>query len=360
MNVLKKIITIFIILSCFKLFFFVNKFNYNFIDNNKYKIINEPSLFPNKNIIKYTSFWFENLIANLYWLRSIQYVWSNVRWWYRKYLYHMFDLITDLNPYFVNPYITWILLIPEDNNFEENNENNLEAEKIWLKWIKNFCNSKLIEEIKKIGDFEKLWGNPKYKNPCLEPSIAFHLWYLYYYYLKDSKNSAMYYTISSLVDWSLLWAKTLAWVMTSKSWDREKSIKLFLQLAKNSDEQHCIDFGNIILANFEKNNITSDFLKQAQSIKEEIDNVKSYNISESLNCMNYINKGLREINIYYFDNANKKYFEKYNKYALKPEELKEKWYINYIPIDYQQEENYWMIYYYNPEINWFDNKWIAF
>lgn len=95
---------------------FINETNYKIIKEQKRNIVNHPGLLPKKEILKYTSFGFSNLRADLYWLEAIQYIWSNaVSSEYKKYLFSMIDIITELNPYFENPYLIGQLLLPNYN-----------------------------------------------------------------------------------------------------------------------------------------------------------------------------------------------------------------------------------------------------
>lgn len=71
-------------------------------------------------------------------------------------------------------------------------------------------------------------------------------------------------------------------------------------------------------------------------------------------CINYLNKAVREFNLAFLDEANTRYFEKYNTYALTPEELQKKGMIQYIPKDYQQYDWYGIVYKYNTKTWKFD------
>jgi len=56
------------------------------------------------------------LKADWYWLQAVQYIGGNaLESEYKKYLFEVLDLITDLNPYFEKPYIVGQLLIPSYN-----------------------------------------------------------------------------------------------------------------------------------------------------------------------------------------------------------------------------------------------------
>jgi hypothetical protein len=87
----------------------------------KDEIVEHPDLLPDSKTAKATSTGFKNLVADLYWLQAIQYIGGNaVSAEYKKYLFVILDLITDLNPYFESPYIIGQLLLPDHNDRYEN------------------------------------------------------------------------------------------------------------------------------------------------------------------------------------------------------------------------------------------------
>lgn len=60
-------------------------------------------------------------MADFYWLSAIQYIGSNaIGSEYKKYLFAMLELVTDLNPYFTFPYQIGELLLPSYNERYEN------------------------------------------------------------------------------------------------------------------------------------------------------------------------------------------------------------------------------------------------
>jgi hypothetical protein len=175
----------------------VNWQNYGKIKEAEEEIVKHPELLPKKDYAKYTSFWFSNLRADIYWLEAIQYIWSNALTSdYKKYLFQMIDLITELNPYFEKPYLIWQLLLPNYNErYEklskpEQDFYNLQWEKIWLKWISNFCDAKKIEKIKKQDDLEKIWKDPEYKDPCASFQIPFQQWFVEYFHLRNNQTQS--------------------------------------------------------------------------------------------------------------------------------------------------------------------------
>lgn len=370
---MKYIIIVFIFLS-FSSFFYINNLNYQKIKEIKSTIVKHPEMIPKKEIAKNTSLWFSNLRADIYWLETIQYIWWNaISWEFKKYLYQMLDLITHLNPYFEKPYIIWQLLLPDYNQRYENldeetiKKNQLNAEKLWLKWVSNFCNQSKIDLILKENNLQKIWSEEQFKNPCKSFEVPFNQRFLNYYYLKDSKEAANFYKISSANENALLWAKTMTAIMTWKSWNRETSIFMFLTLADyyTKDNKTCQDFSNI-LKNYTYsifkwwNNINSKDIKEINNLRNKFftfDEEKEKEILQTeLNCVNYINKSVRELNLAYIEKADSIYFEKNKKHSENAKQLFDEKYIDYLPKDFQQYDSYWIIYFYNEEINQYDYK----
>lgn len=371
-----NVIFLFLFFLIFWSFYYINSLNYKILEKIEYEIVKHPELIPNKNIAKNTSFWYSNLKADIYWLETIQYIGSNaISSEYKKYLYEMLDIITELNPYFEKPYIIWQLLLPNYNDRYENlsdekqNENILQWEKIWLKWIKNFCDTKKIELIKNEVDLKKIWSNKEFKNPCKSFDIPFWMGYIYYYYLKDPIKASLYYKIASANENALEWSKIMAAIMSWKWWDREKSIMMFLILSDNSTEKDkdwakCRDFSKelqkISYWTFRANiPLTWDIIKEVNTIREN--NFKFISEDENKiinwdNCYNYINKAVRELNLAYLDIANNNFYKDKKYFAWSPNELFENKYINYIPKDFQQYKTHWIIYYFNLEYKYFDYK----
>jgi tetratricopeptide (TPR) repeat protein len=76
------------------------------IDNirGKFKLI-EDSLYVSSSSLKKISFGYKELLADIYWIRALQYFGSTgLQEQNPAHLYHYFDIITDLDPGFVNAY----------------------------------------------------------------------------------------------------------------------------------------------------------------------------------------------------------------------------------------------------------------
>lgn len=349
-------------------FYKINEENYIKQKQIKENIVNHPEFLPKSDVAKITSFWFKNIRADYFRLQTIQYIWWNaINAEYKKYLYNITDLINDLNPYFEHPYVIAQLLLPDYNyryeNLDEKEQEDYinQAVLVWQKWINNFCDKEKLEKIKNEFDLKKLWTEETYANPCKSYKIPFYLAFIYYFYKDDPINSSYYYKVASANKDSLEWAKVLAAIMQWKWWNREKSIFMFLALAKsvvnqnNEEDKVCreiVDFMEQV--NQIDWNILSVLEKTSlQAFWEFVDD-QNESVLDKNTCKNYTYKAIREMNLFYLDNANKLYFEKFNKYAKNPKELKDAWFIDFVPRDFQQYKDYGIIYIFNEKTNYFD------
>ncbi len=374
MKIFKNIFIIIIFLLVLYWFYNINEKNYKihrFLLLNK---VNHPEYIPDSQVAKINSFWFKQLKADIYWLETIQYIGSNaVSADYKKYLYKMINLITDLSPNFEKPYFIWELLLPDYNpryekwteNEKNKDKNILEAEKIWLKWIKNFCDLKKVELIKKEYNIKKIQTEKKYKNPCKSYKIPFNLAYIYFFYKHDSKNASDFYKVTSAIDNSPQWASILAAIMQGRTWDRIKAISMFInminpkELKKDDLKIYNIFSKMINWVLYGKIPLNKNTLEILNNSLKKILAFSSDEKNSSLSWEDwkeYIRKSIRELNLYYIEQADKKYFKKYQKHSKDARELYDKWFLDYFPIDYQQYDDYWIAYIYDEDIKNYNAK----
>ena len=371
---MKKVLTTVILLFILFGFFQINKLNYHKHREIQDNLVDHPENLPTKEVAKNTAFWFKNLKADFYWLQTIQYIGGNaVSSDYKQYLYVILDIITELSPYFEHAYTTGQLLLPSYNHrYESLNEDEqmkyiVQWENIWLKWIQNFCDHEKIELIRWEFNLQKIWTEEKYKNPCKSYTIPYYLAYIYYYYKKEPLFAAQYYKIASANEDSLEWSRVMAAIMQWKWWEREKSYFMFLNIAKfiESEDKVCNDFASIleniwVKIFIQKNldlspKLVKDISDQRTHIFWGFDEKKEDEILSDTKCGNYVNKAVREINLAFIEQANEEYKKKNNwKSAVHAKKLLTEWYIDYLPVDFQQYEDYWIIYEYNEETKNYD------
>jgi hypothetical protein len=373
-NILILLFIVFNILS-FTWFYYVCGINYDVHRDKENEIVNHPEFVPSSNFVKASSSGYSNLVSDFYWLSSVQYIWSNAAASeYKKYLFVMLNLVTDLNPNFTYPYEIWQLLLPSYNEHYDANPKS-DTEKftnqsidLWLKWIKNNCNMEKVEAIKNEYDLKKLWTDDKYKDPCKDYMIPWYLAYTYYWNKFDWKQSADYYKVASANTNSLAWSRIMAAIMQWKSWDREKSIFMFLSLAEtlwDKNNQVCRDFSvdlrkYLIWALQDKKNLTPDLIRKIDNVRVQIIEQLKWAEKDKFwadsSCSNYLNKAMRELNLAYLEKYDQVFFEKNKRHANDAKELLDWKYIDYLPIDFQDAKDFKIIYFYNTDTWHWDNK----
>lgn len=373
-NIVWVLILIFLSIV-FWFFYDVNEKNLAVFKEIKQNVVKHPESLPTSTLANATSFGFKNAKADFYRLEAIQYIWGNVlSAEYKKYLYKMLNLITDLNPYFEWPYFIGELLLPSYNYRYENlgaqqqDSYTQQWKLIGEKWITNLCDKEKLQLIKQEFDLPKLWSETKYKDPCVGYKVPYFLAYLYYFSLHKPETSAFFYKVSSAVsDW-IQWAKVMAAIMQGKSGDREKSIYMFLNLARNLDnDEACITFSaeiekSLNMLNSTNTAINWQYITSLSTLSKEVfgefSEEREQEFFDDTKCVSFLYKAMREINLLYLEQANKNYFEKNEKNAENAKELYNNGFIDVLPIDFQQYTDrwYWVEYFYNKDTKKFDYK----
>lgn len=357
-------------------FYKINELNYKKLQEIESQFVEHPEMLPESTPAKISSFGFQNVMADMYWVQSIQYIGGNViSEVYKKYLYEMLDLITDLSPSFEAPYVIGQLLLPSESqdtegiSQEEIEKNILQAEALGLKGVSYFCDPLKLENIKNENNLQKISQDSAYKNPCKSHKIPYYLAFIYYFYKHDGEKAAYYYKVTSAGEDAPSGAKVLAAIMQGKGGNREKSIYMFLSLAQSlgSPDESCTLITQKIQETYDilsQNNIALSG-ELIQAIEQDRDilfpALTEKNEGELLSdtsCTNYLVKAIRELTLLYLDEADIRYKKDFplEISAKTPEKLFDAGYINFIPTDFQQyvDEDYGIIYRYNPEIGRFD------
>ncbi len=374
---MKSLFLIPLLILAFISFYRINELNHTKIQTIKFSLTQHPEMLPKKDVAKNSSFGFSHLKADLYWLEAIQYIWSNaVSSEFKKYLYTMIDVITELDPYYEHPYIIWELLLPwydaRNKNISHEQQKNYtnQAINIGLKGIKTYCDPHKLALIKKEFDLNKLWSDAKYNNACKSYKIPYNLAFIYYFYLKDANLASFYYKVSSTIDDSIEWAKVMSAIMQWKWWDREKSFFMFLGMASTNetqkDQEVCREFSKKFSAlafngKIKNNSAWVKWLEETRiklfpKKKKEENKKTDDTVFKKDNCLFFFNKAVREFNLSYIDQANNKYISD-NKHPAKDAlELQKKWYIDFLPTDpkYKEDDDFPITYKYNDEFKTFD------
>ncbi|MDD2916903.1 MAG: hypothetical protein PHH70_03625 [Candidatus Gracilibacteria bacterium] len=342
--------------------------------------VNHPEFIPTSEIANLSSGGFQNIIADSYWLSTIQYIGSNALGSeYKGYLYSMINLITDMNPHFVFPYEIGELLLPSYNeryeqlSKDEIQKNTDQAIKLGMKGIVKNCDPQKVEKAKNEFNLSKLWTDESYKNACKDPMIPYYLAYIYYWNLHDGAKSSEYYRLASTNTDAPTGARTMAAIMQGKSGDREKAIIMLLSLAESIEgnkntlcKQFSSELGTTLLNTFNaKATLTGKGLAEIDSIRQSIikkleeEGVNPTNGQNVDNfCSTYLNKAVREINLSYLEQADARYLHDKKEHAILPSILLKSGYIDYNPIDFQQDikNKQGIEYFYSTETNNWDYR----
>lgn len=342
--------------------------------------MNHPEFIPAPDAVRLSAGGFQDIVADSYWLSTVQYIGSNALGSeYKAYLYAMLDLITDLNPHFTFPYeIGELLLSSYNERYEklsasEIRKNTDQAIRIGLKGIENNCDKTKVEKARNEYDLKKLWSDDSYKNACRDPMIPYYLAYVYYWNLHDGMKSSEYYRIASTNTDAPTGARTMAAIMQGKSGDREKAIIMLLSLAESTGggkqalcQQLSKELGSSLLGAFSAQaTLTGNGLRMIESARQEImkklnePSVDKMNAQDVDNfCSTYLNKAVREMNLSYLEHADARYFQDKKEHAPAPSELLKQGYIDHDPIDFQQdaEHKQGIEYYYDTENKHWDYR----
>lgn len=374
---MRTVVAVILLILILVFFFEINTKNSTFIQEKQIYLVQHPEKLPKAEYAALLFPWFSNITANMYWLRTIQYIWSNaVSSEYRKYLGESLELITELNPYFESPYVIGQLLLPSNMNQwverfseEEMLLNTQKWEALWIKWIGKFCDSQKLESVFAEQNLWEIIENENYANPCKSHRIPFHLAYLYFYYLKDYQQAANYYKVVSAQVDAPMWARSLSAIMQWKTWQRDISLYMFLSLAQsstNEESEVCQliskeieDIYNYISIN--ELAIEGGLVANIELLRDELfaeEKNEEEKVLQGPDCQDYLNRAIRELSLLYLDEWLSKFKKDFpeNDIPRTPEELFELWYIDFIPTDHQQYEDSGIVYRYKKDIWGFDSE----
>ena len=322
-------------------------------------IVSHPEFIPTAGSVRLASAGFESVVADFYWLGSVQYIGSNaISAEYKKYLAGMLGLVTDLSPHFAYPYELGLLLLPDVNERyeslspEEAKKRVQEAVALGEKGIRNTCDLAKIEAIKKEFDLQKLFNDHTLADSCEDPMIPYYLAYVAYWNEHNPAKASEWYRVAGTNASAPKGAQIMSAIMQGKSGDREKAIIMFLSLAQNlsTKDDLChrltINLQNILIPAFAKNGkLTKDFLMQVESARKSAQETLGENQVEiektdiSAYCSSYLNKSVREMNLAYIQDADARYFTATGKHAENAKALTNAGYLDYLPRDYQKGTN---------------------
>jgi hypothetical protein len=103
--------------------------------------------------------------------------------------------------------------------------------------------------------------------------------------------------------------------------------------------------------------LNSTIIENTEKLRSEaFGNIEEDPLLRDTKCSNYINKAVRELNLEYIDQADAKYQQDNWTHSWTAKDLYDLWYIDYLPIDFQQYEYYGIIYIFNEDVWNYDYK----
>lgn len=324
------------------------------------RLIQHPEFIPKAEDVRLIASGFDNLIADFYWLSAIQYVGENaVSAQYKRFLYEMLALVTDLNPAFTTPYEVGLLLLPDMNpryetfTKEEQDRNILKA--VWLgeKGMDLTCDKAKIKKILAEPELSKVWTSPEYRDPCANSMIPYYLAYVEYYNRKNSDKASDYYRIAAANQDAPTGARVMSAIMKGKSGGRGKSVLMFLSIAeslgkdkKSTEACRAVStkMRDVLAPAFDSGNeglIPPSFIKSVEEHRRAAveglnEKVDAGNMDGM--CSTYLNKAVRELNLEYLTRADKAFMGATGKTVIDARDLYDQHGIDYLPEDPQKLE----------------------
>lgn len=364
-----------IILALFIIFSFFSFYRANtgilfleYLKIESYKQLH-PEFIPEASTIRIGGAWHDTVIADMYWLKTIQYIADNLftSWKdkeaYNRYFSVLLNTITDLHPRFTEPYVIWLLfapaIMPNDSDEIKNEKKELLKSSIQLgeKWVKETCNPLKIQSILSESELSNIWKNPKNQDPCMNGLIPYYLWYSYYWNNDyDAINAVKYYKIAA--------GHTREWIATEvpiatqyyiplilgKWGNYITSAILFLSMwldGVDDDKKLCSTESEKLLTFLQPYREKPIDLASMEMIKKSIENVlpsassmKAYKSANpfTMTCNEHYNRAIRQFNLALVTEADNLYLKKYGKHAQTAMELIDSQILPSLPTEYEQQE----------------------
>lgn len=345
-----------------------------FHDTVAQNLVTHPEFIPAANDVRLVSSGFDNMIADFYWLSAIQYVGENAFGAdYKKYLYELLTLVTDLHPHFTTPYEVGLLLLPEMNARYEtitDAQQKANIEKgimLGERGMSRTCDAAKISRILAEPELAKVWTDPSYANPCANPMLPYYLAYVEYYDKQNPEKSSDYYRIAAANSDAPTGARIMSAIMRGKSGNREKSILMFLSIAESLAGEKAAACGEaarllrsrllVPFAEGDKGEIPGEFIKKVDELRVEAVGKLQEKIdsgTSDMACSTHLGKAVRELNLEYLVRKDREFVARTGKTIADAYELKKAGGIDYLPKDFQKldEDDLEIIYVKNEDGSW--------
>lgn len=203
----KRVFTIVFILLVLTSVFWFQKQNFTYQKEVFEEIENEVLFVPDGEKIKNFTFGYENLVTDLIWLKTVQYIGGNARHQRFHLLGDYLESVTDLDSKFYAPYFLGLLLLPDI-------EQGKQAVQLAEKGIQALPNR---------------W------------EIPYYLGYVYYFYLEDYEKGAEMYEKASKMPGVLVSAKRMATNLQSKAGKHKIALDMWIDIYENTENEGMLE-----------------------------------------------------------------------------------------------------------------------
>jgi hypothetical protein len=236
----------------------------------------------------------QQLYADMQWLGSIQFVWSqpvpNMSWE----LSTLLDNLSTLAPYRDYPYIFGQLLIPLNKNLSDElgkdilQKSRNDAKALAERGEMYTCDSKKVAKIVALDEnvfidvFYSTWSKEDYQDPCITYERAHYAGFNAFYYRKQATEAANNYKISSFTRWSPGLAPIMAALVYGRGGEHIKSasIRYDRHIALSSQDQ-----SDEIIAKETKSNLQKAVFELQLQLITDADDASSKSCKKSFSCL---------------------------------------------------------------------------
>ncbi len=241
-------------------------------DREEFQRVQHPEFIPSETFIRLSSAGHEQTVADMYWLQTIQYIGTHVIGGeYKRHLFAMADLVTDLSPRLVIAYTLPQTLLPNVNvgreAIDEGRQERHIDQSIALgeKGTANTCDPEKLENIRISDSIAGAVDDPDRRNPCDSYRIPALLGYTYYFYREDFERAITAYKIASAHDDAPFGIRTLASTLSARTGEYEGAARMLLDLSVRShlDAPMCARAAAELASLYEAELARSDTISEA-------------------------------------------------------------------------------------------------
>lgn len=200
-----------------------------------------PDFLPSTQTISLLDAGHATTYADILWIDLIQYIGDNTRWnVFTTFINPLISRITDLHPYFSNPYILALLLSPsvdkERADYEANKKISEAALLIGQKGMERNCDQEKIKEIQKRELAKDLWDDIHLRDPCRDGMLPYYSAYVAANIGKPDLAESYYKLASMNIDAPQV-SRFLSLLSRAQEWDRLSAAKRFLAIGTDGYDE---------------------------------------------------------------------------------------------------------------------------